>query len=104
MTSSTNPVGIEGDLQKQIDASRAKLTAALQELSHVVKPSTQAGFVAEDLKYQAQDAQYKVMNTIDEARDGDADAIKKLLIAAGVVVGTVAALVAIRALRKHFRR
>ncbi len=83
----------EKELRRIIASSRDSLTANLEELKTEIQPKTQLGYAKEDLKFRAETAQVAALNTIDEAREGNREAIKKIAILAASVVGTVALLV-----------
>ncbi len=77
----------ESQLRAQIEESRQKLSESLAQLTYEMQPKVQASYVAEGLKYRAKEAQYNVANTVDDAREGDPEAVRKVLISAGVAAG-----------------
>ncbi len=83
----------EQELRAQIDASRDKFMKTLESLVHEVQPQTQIAHLNEDAKYVAEETKYKVQTTLDNAREGDPEAIKKVAIAVAVGVGVVGLLV-----------
>lgn len=93
----------ESELRAQIDSSRQRLAESLAELTNAVQPRVQAGYLADDLKYKAKETTYNVATTVDDARDGDSEALKKILISAAVAVGAVVFLVARRKIKKNRR-
>lgn len=93
----------ERELRQQIESSRANLVESLATLTHVVQPRVQVGYVAEDLKYRAEEAKYDVLTTVDEARDGNREAIKKLAVAAGVFAASIGVMMLRKAVKKRHR-
>ncbi len=83
----------ENELRAQIDSSRQKLAESLALLTNTVQPRVQAGYLADDLKYKAKETTYNIATTVDDAKEGDSQAMKKLLIAGAVAIGTVVLLV-----------
>ncbi len=86
-------------LQDTIDMNRSELVGTLQELTYVLNPKVQANYALQDLSYQAKKVYFQAMTTLDEARDGDLDAKRKVAAAAGIAVGVVG-LLALRRKRK----
>ena len=82
----------EQELRAKIDSSREKFMETLESLVHEVQPQTQVSHLIEDVKYAAEETKYKVQSTLDEAREGDPGAIKKVLIAAAAGAGALALL------------
>lgn len=90
----------EQELREQIKASRDSLMATLSELQEQAQPRTQAVYLKDNLIHKAQEAGIEALNTVDDARDGDPEARKKVLIAAGVTAG----LIALRIIRRKIKR
>ncbi len=91
-------------LEEKARASNQALSDKLSTLMYEVQPKTQAGYLKEDLLYRVKLLQYECMRTIDQAREGDAEAREKLLKVAGVAVGVIGVLCLRRKLvrgRKH---
>ncbi|WRS30666.1 hypothetical protein U6G28_02970 [Actinomycetaceae bacterium MB13-C1-2] len=90
----------ENELRAQIDSSRQKLAESLALLTNTVQPKVQASYLADDLKYKAKETTYNFATTVDDARDGDSQAMKKLLITGAVALGTIVLLVVRRKAKK----
>lgn len=91
-------------LESTASASGQALSEAIQQLVYQVQPRTQANILAQDVKYRAEKLNYEAMNTIDDARDGDPDARKKLMTAAAVAVGVLALCMLRRKLKRRGHR
>ncbi len=89
----TTNAQVEAELRAQIDASRDRFMKTLESLVHEVQPQTQVAHLSDDVKFAAEETKFKVQTTLDDAREGDPDAVKKVLIAAAVGVGIVGLLV-----------
>ncbi len=97
---------IEAQLQKQIEDAQSSLTATLEALAHEAQPSVQIEYAKENAKHRLQQFKEDCELTWVEARAGDQEAIKRLLIGAGVATGTAAAIAfcAVRQTRKCRQR
>lgn len=93
----------EQELTAAISQSRDALMQTLQELQAQAQPSTQAMYLKDNLVHKAQEAQVAALNTIDEAREGDREALKKVLIAVGSGIGVIAFVVLRHKLKRRRR-
>lgn len=93
----------EQELATTISQSRNALMQTLHELQSQAQPKTQAVYLKDNLVHKAQKAEVAVLNTIDEAREGDKEAIKKILIAVGSGVGVVALAILRHKLKRRRR-
>lgn len=103
MSKTSGNSAVETDLRTQIETSRQNLSDSLAALTYELQPKVQVGYVADDLKYKAKETSYKIATTVDEAREGNREAMKKILVSAGVIAGVVGLCVLKRIIRKHRR-
>lgn len=94
----------EAQLRSQIQESRDNLSASLAQLTHVLQPKVQASYVADDIKFKAKEATYNVQNTVDDAREGDPEAVKKIAVSAGIALGALALGIVRRKIKKNRRK
>ncbi len=87
-------------LKAQAADAREKLATNLESLVHVAQPKTQATYLAENVKYRVEDVTYRVGTTVEEALEGDQDAVRKVAVASGIGLGTLLLL----RLRRKWRK
>lgn len=80
------------DLNAQVASSREALLGTLEELTYELQPKVQAQHFVEDAKYRATQAAYDVADTAQKAKEGNPEARKKILKAAGAVAGALLVL------------
>lgn len=83
------PEQIEADLE----ATRKALTNTVDELVAHLQPAHLLDVAKEDLGRRFADAKEQACATVDAAREGNSDALKKVGIAAAAAVGVVSFLV-----------
>lgn len=90
----------EAEILAELDRTRAEMTATVDELVARVQPEHMIEEVKERAKTKASEVKNLVVTTVQEAREGDPEALKKVgyVIAGGVALGT---LVVLRALRRR---
>ncbi len=95
---------VEASLEEQARVSNAALSDTLQQLFYEVQPKTQLNYLLEDAKYKVEEVKYNVLTTLDEAKDGDAQARSKVLKAAAIGTGVVALMILKRRLKRRKHR
>lgn len=90
-----SPEQIEADLE----ATRAQMTATVDELVAQLQPAHLIEVSKESLARKTEEVKVQVADTLNSARAGDTDALKKVGYAAAGVVGVIGVFV----LRKVFR-
>lgn len=80
-------------IEAELEATRAQLTSTVDELVAQLQPANLIGLAKEDAARRFADAKVKAAATVDAARDGDQDALRKVGVAAAAALGCVAFLV-----------
>lgn len=87
------------DIQADLEATRAQMTATVDELVAQLQPAHLIEVSKETLARKTEEAKVQVADTINSARAGDAEALKKV----GYAVAGVAGVLGVFVLRKVFR-
>lgn len=80
---------IEADLER----TRLEMTATVDQLVAQLQPANLAAMAKEDVARRFSVAKVQAFATVDAARDGDSDAIRKVGIAAAGALGLLAFVV-----------
>lgn len=84
----------EDEIQAKLQETRDLMASTIDQLMTSVSPATQAKRAAWTAQDKAQDFKAFAQTTLDDAKEGDREAIKRIAIAAGaaVVVGVLWAI------------
>lgn len=97
---------IEAELNAQINDARASLSSTLEALAYQAQPSVQVEKAKQSFRNRVEEAKADAIETWEEAKEGDPEAVKKVLIAAAAGVAGVALLTycALRQQKKYRHR
>lgn len=87
-------------IQAELEATRAQMSATVDQLVHTLQPSTQISLAKESLQEKASAFTDTARATFAQAREGDPEAMKTI----GKAVLGVVAVVGLCVLRKVVRR
>ncbi len=94
------PARSSKEIEAELDSTRQEMTTTVDELVAQLQPAHQIELAKENLSRKADEVKAVVSETVEAARDGDSEAMKKV----GYVIGGVAvivALIVIRSIRRH---
>lgn len=86
-------------IQAELDATRLQMSATVDQLVHTLTPAHQMQVAKDTMRAKFDEAKVCAQDTIDRAKDGDPEALKKV----GYVVASAAALVGLCVLRRILR-
>lgn len=81
------------EIEAALEATRLELTATVDELVAQLQPANLVAMAKDDLGRRYADAKVRAVKTVEAARAGDSDALRKLGLAAVGAVGVVTFLV-----------
>ncbi|WP_350258374.1 DUF3618 domain-containing protein [Scrofimicrobium sp. R131] len=76
---------LEAQLKQQIDDARTSLSATMEALAHEAQPAVQIEYAKQSVRDRVDQFKQDCQDTVEAARHGDREAIKRVLIAAGAV-------------------
>lgn len=93
--SEVNETGIRtaAEIEAELEATRSQMTATVDELVAQLQPAHLVEMAKEDVSRRFADAKVKAFATVEAARDGDQDALRKIGVAAAAAVGVLSFMI-----------